>query len=286
MSAAPGRKRGTRCLFRPPGRIAPRCHRTLCRDMALPHVILLAGVLVEVAGTSTESTAATGTGLRMGASAASNATTPPSRPPPPTAPSAEAVSCLPGPPNPLPPIFQPCSHCGMAEIPPWGLCSWFPFEALPSHSGCRSSDTSSIPAVSGWGGPLPMNKSTGTPGLPGSGKLPSADGSPHLQPSLGYRMWGGLWGVARAFPGRSHLLTWARAARAPHVLIELLCVRWGQASPQAGGWGACGVPGQEDWPSLCCREPLGGCLALPGDTLHQLWPHPLRGHVLLPQAHQ
>ncbi|XP_049733529.1 uncharacterized protein C1orf159 homolog isoform X3 [Elephas maximus indicus] len=169
MSAAPGRKRGTRCLFRPPGRIAPRCHRTLCRDMALPHVILLAGVLVEVAGTSTESTAATGTGLRMGASAASNATTPPSRPPPPTAPSAEAVSCLPGPPNPLPPIFQPCSHCGMAEIPPWGLCSWFPFEALPSHSGCRSSDTSSIPAVSGWGGPLPMNKSTGTPGLPGSG---------------------------------------------------------------------------------------------------------------------
>ncbi|XP_049733530.1 uncharacterized protein C1orf159 homolog isoform X4 [Elephas maximus indicus] len=255
MSAAPGRKRGTRCLFRPPGRIAPRCHRTLCRDMALPHVILLAGVLVEVAGTSTESTVQQPECCVEVADA--NATCP------------GTGLCGPG-------CYRhraedgsfSCLQCHNATFP----------ATTTNSSKCRS--------LSGWGGPLPMNKSTGTPGLPGSGKLPSADGSPHLQPSLGYRMWGGLWGVARAFPGRSHLLTWARAARAPHVLIELLCVRWGQASPQAGGWGACGVPGQEDWPSLCCREPLGGCLALPGDTLHQLWPHPLRGHVLLPQAHQ
>ncbi|XP_027424277.1 uncharacterized protein C1orf159 homolog isoform X10 [Zalophus californianus] len=34
------------------------------------------------------------------------------------------------------------------------------------------------------------------------------------------------------------------------------------------------------------REPSGGSLPLPGDALRQLWPHPVCGWVLLPEAHQ
>ncbi|XP_064137126.1 uncharacterized protein C1orf159 homolog isoform X1 [Loxodonta africana] len=111
---------------------------TLCRDMALPHVILLAGVLVEVTGTSTESTVQQPECCVEVADA--NATCP------------GTGLCGPG-------CYRhraedgsfSCLQCHNATFP----------ATTTNSSKCRS--------LSGWGGPLPMNRSTGTPGLPGSG---------------------------------------------------------------------------------------------------------------------
>ncbi|KAM9685660.1 uncharacterized protein C1orf159 homolog [Trichechus inunguis] len=110
----------------------------LCQDMALPHVILLAGVLVEVAGTSTESVVQQPECCVEVADA--NATCP------------GTGLCGPG-------CYRHRAENGSISCL---QCHNTTFPATTTNSSrCRS--------PSGRGGPFPMNRSTGTPGLPGSG---------------------------------------------------------------------------------------------------------------------
>ncbi|XP_034527182.1 uncharacterized protein C1orf159 homolog isoform X4 [Ailuropoda melanoleuca] len=116
-----------------------------------------------------------------------------------------------------------------------------------SHRGATS--PGSAGTVTGWGAQFPVNRSTGTPGQPNLGSS-VAVATPH----------------ARVSGSERHL---------PTDIYKHFPHNYRPEPPAV-------VPPAHPDPV----EPSSGSLPLPGDALHQLWPHSVRGWVFLPEAYQ